>query len=243
MFPKKPPRSPKEAKAHGHHPFPQIIRLREGGGLSQFAQRLRTPRVQAIAPHLTSSLWAFHSPYCSKLSILDRCTPSHHCSAHPSPAPQAWLPKGPRTPSPQGARPGSLCPLLGGHEERGLRWRGPCALWRHEHVKLDEWRGDNAHLGAQWVEAEVDAAQGGHGGQLLHRHICEGERDRLGGLGPKRTMEQEDIDTRGEQLSITHHTWAQFLAPSPGHHNHAQESILKIELNTEFLHPNSSTPG
>lgn len=62
--------------------------------------------------------------------------------------------------------------MLGGHEEGGLRWRGPCALRRHEHVKLDEWRSDGAHLSVQRVEAEIDAAQGGHGGQLLHGYVC-----------------------------------------------------------------------
>lgn len=61
--------------------------------------------------------------------------------------------------------------MPGGHEEGDLRWRGPCPLRGHEHVKLDEGWGDDAHLGVQWVEAEVDAAQGGHGGQLLHGHI------------------------------------------------------------------------
>lgn len=40
VFPKWPPRSPKVAKAPHHHPSPQIIRLREGGGLPKFAQKL-----------------------------------------------------------------------------------------------------------------------------------------------------------------------------------------------------------
>lgn len=66
--------------------------------------------------------------------------------------------------------------MLGGHEEGGLRWGGPSALRRHEHVKLDERWGDDAHLGVQRVAAEVDATQGRHGGQLLHGHICRGER-------------------------------------------------------------------
>lgn len=48
--------------------------------------------------------------------------------------------------------------MLGGHEEQSLRWGGPSTLRRHEHVKLDEWWGNDAHLGVQWVEAEVDAA-------------------------------------------------------------------------------------
>lgn len=65
--------------------------------------------------------------------------------------------------------------MLGGHEEGGLRRGGPSALRRHEHVKRDERRGDDAHLSTQRVEAEVDATQGGHGGQLLHGHICRGE--------------------------------------------------------------------
>lgn len=84
--------------------------------------------------------------------------------------------------------------MLGGHEEQGLRWGCPSTLRRHEHVKLDERWGNDAHLGVQWVEAEVDAAQGRHGSQLLHRHICWRERDRLGILGPsrkrRRTMKQ-----------------------------------------------------
>ena len=56
-------------------------------------------------------------------------------------------------------------------------------------------------------------------------------------------MEQEDMDTWWQQLSITHRTWAQLLAPSPGCYNHVQKRVLKIELNIDFLHPNSSTPG
>lgn len=73
--------------------------------------------------------------------------------------------------------------MLGGHEEAGLGWGGPGALWRHEHVELDERWGDDAHLGVQWVEAQVDEMQGRHGSQLLHRHVYQGERDRLGGWG------------------------------------------------------------
>lgn len=85
--------------------------------------------------------------------------------------------------------------MLGGREEGGLRWGGPSALRRHEHVKFDERWGDDAHLGVQRVEAQVDATQGGHGGQLLHGHICWGQKDRLGVQGPsrqRRMMKQED---------------------------------------------------
>lgn len=105
---------------------------------------------------------------------------------HPQ-APKLGLPWALGTPSPQGARPSGLCPLLGGQQEGGLRWGGPRALWRHEHIKLDEWRGDDSHLGVQRVEAEVDAAQGRHGGQLLHGHICWEEKDRLGGPRNRKT--------------------------------------------------------
>ena len=73
--------------------------------------------------------------------------------------------------------------MLGGHEEAGLGWGGPGALWRHEHVELDKWWGDDAHLGIQRVEAQVDEVQSRHGSQLLHGHVCQGERDRLGGWG------------------------------------------------------------
>lgn len=57
-----------------------------------------------------------------------------------------------------------LCPLLGEHKECVLRQRGLCVLWRHEHIKLDEWWGNHTHLGAQGVETQVDDAQSWHGG-------------------------------------------------------------------------------
>lgn len=104
------------------------------------------------------------------------CAPSQHMLSGPpapsSPHPRLGLPGACGMPSPQGASPGGLCPSPGGHEEGGLRWRGLGTLGGHEHVELDEWWSNDTHLSAQGVEAEVDAAQGGHGGQLLHRHIC-----------------------------------------------------------------------
>lgn len=125
--------------------------------------------------------------------------------ARPQP-PKLGLPWARGTPSPQGARPGGLCPLLGGLEKGGLGWGGPRILRRHEHVELDERRGDDAHLGIQGVEAQVDAAQGGHGGQLLHGHVCQGERDRLGGWSQA---------GREEGGCIAQCTWAQCPAPGP----------------------------
>ena len=91
--------------------------------------------------------------------------------------------------------------MLGGHEEAGLGWGGPGALWRHEHVELDERWGDDAHLSVQRVEAQVDEMQGRHGSQLLHGHVYQGERDRFG-----------DLWAEKKDDGFTHCMWAQCLA-------------------------------
>lgn len=100
-------------------------------------------------------------------------------SGPPTPLPKPGLPWASLL---SGWQASSLRPLLG--ERRGcvLRRRGLGILWRHEHIKLDERRGNDAHLGAQGVEAQVDDAQSWHGGQLLHRHICWGEREQFRGV-------------------------------------------------------------
>lgn len=193
-------------------------------------------------PHLAPSSWA---PYCSKLSISDQLhpLPPRVLFGPPAPShpPRLGLPWARGMPSPQGASSGGLCPLLGGHEEGGLRWGGPGALRRHEHVKLDEWRSDDAHLTAQGVEAEVDAAQGGHGGQLLHGHICGGERAGWGASRQRRTGNRKTL----LQLSTAHCMWG-FAAGTqprvggpwgpPHHYNHIQGSIPPNTANHGDFH-------
>lgn len=114
-----------------------------------------------------------------------------------------------------------LCPLLGEHKEYVLRRRGPCILWRHEHIKLDERRGNHTHLSTQGVEAQVDDLQSWHGGQLFHRNICWEERGQVRGMGTSRVgrkMEWEDLEHTerlGPLTFVDHCEWTQLRGPIP----------------------------